>query len=374
MTGGPGGKLIPTSGRVSAEGGESESGTKGLPLRPLERAEQGGDLGVRAPFPDYNRGEAPANTQIFLVAGGAEDASFLQEVVVLRDYWLKNGYQPEEVACYYVKPEKADYEADRQRFDSMATRVDSFYLAAPHVLFRHLKTVAAAGPSAVHVYVNGQGKRPLGATSEERALAGAYPDFGGCHRIVLRGGPSGHMNERMRLEALRDGIDAHYLVFNAEFLAEALNEFPPSCEKFVVLNADYSGGFLTTTSGDNGLLRGLSNIAVLTSSSQDRMNLSQGGEMSQFGGIYLTALSSGSGPVVGRSWNKLANEVMVGVDRGEGNSGVRTRMRSRPMFFSNLPRESGPLVELASELAEPDTGGMRSVRPWRWRELKRCFR
>jgi hypothetical protein len=165
------------------------------------------------------------------------------------------------------------------------------------------------------------------------------------------------MNERMRLEALRDGIDAHYLVFNAEFLAEALNEFPPSCEKFVVLNADYSGGFLTTASGDNGLLRGLSNIAVLTSSSQDRMNLSQGGEMSQFGGIYLTALSSGSGPVQERSWNQLANEVRVGVDRSEGTSGVRTRMRSRPIFFSNLPRESGPLVELASELAEPDPTG-----------------
>lgn len=364
---GPSGGLTPTSGRSvgaadDADGGRgAEDG--GLALRPLDRAELGGDLGIGDPFPDYNRGGVTKEARLFLVAGGASDASYLQEIVVLRDYWMKQGYSASEIACYYVKPEKASYEADRQRFDSMATRVESFYLAAPHVLFRHLKEVAASGPGAVHLYVNGQGKLPLDGTSEERSLTAKYPDFGGSHRIVLRGGPSGHMNERMRLEALRDGIDAHYLVFNAQFLAEALNELPPSCEKFVVLNADYSGGFLTTRSGDDGLLRGLDKITVLASAAHDRQNMTQGGELSQFGGFFLTALSSGSGRVENRSWREIANEVIVGVDRSEGGTGVRLKLRSRPVFFSSLPRESGPAVVLASESAEPEEPAADRVAP-----------
>ncbi len=352
--------LIPTSGAMSATGSKTksagslaaeESKHSKLPLRPLEKGEMGGDLGVTEPFPDYNREPLPASTRIFLVAGGAGAATFLQEIVVLRDYWLSQGYRADQIACYYVKPEKSDYEADRRRFDSMATRTQSFYLAAPHVLFRHLKTVASANPRVMHLYVNGLGKAPMNATSEERALAAEFPEFAGCHRIVLRGGPSGHMNERMRLEALRDGIDAHYLVFNAQFLAEALNEFPASCEKFVVLNADHSGGFLTGSAGQEGLLRGLSNITVLASSGHDRKNSDEGGELSQFGGLFLSALSSGSGTVEARSWRSLANEVVVSVDRSEGNAGVRARLRSRPEFFSNVARESGGLAELASELA-----------------------
>jgi len=364
--------LIPTSGRISdtapevreteASRGEEPNRSK-LPLRPLERVEMGGDLGVTEPFPEYNREPLPASTRILLVAGGAGEATFLQEIVVLRDYWMSQGYRADQIACYYVKPEKGDYEADRRRFDSMATRTQSCYLAAPHVLFRHLKTVASAKPQAIHLYVNGLGKAPMNATSEERALAAEFPTFAGCHRIVLRGGPSGHMNERMRLEALRDGIDAHYLVFNAQFLAEALNEFPAACEKFVVLNADYAGGFLTSSPGENGLLRGLPNVTVLASAKHDRKNSAEGGELSQFGGLYLSALSSESGRIEARSWRKMANEVLVSVDRSEGNAGVRTRLRSRPEFFSNLPRESGDLAELASELAvsEEETARMLPV-------------
>jgi len=270
--------------------------------------------------------------------------------VVLRDYWLGEGYKPEQIACYYVKPEKADYEADRKRFDSMATRAEGFYLAAPHVLFRHLKDLAKAQPSAINLYVSGAGKAPLSGSPEEVALAAQYPEFAGCYRIVLRGGPSGHMNERMRLEALRDGIDGHYLLFNAQFLAEALNALPASCEKYVVLNGDYSGGFVTTSSGDNGFLRKVPGITVLASARHDRKNMAEGGELSQFGGLYLTALSNGSGTVESRRWRHLANELIVVSDKTEQHAGVRQQERCRPCF-SALDRESGPVAELASELA-----------------------
>jgi len=353
--------LLPTSGgKFSAsipeenpdEAWGPHAGTRqALPLRPLEEAELGGDLGVDAPFPDYNRDPVSPAARIFLVAGSASDASHLQEIVVLRDYWLGEGYKPEQIACHYVKPEKADYEADRKRFDSMATRTQGFYLAAPHVLFRHLKDVAKAQPSMISLYVSGAGKAPSSGSAEEVALAAQYPEFAGCYRIVLRGGPSGHMNERMRLEALRDGIDGHYLLFNAEFLAEALNGLPASCEKYVVLNGDHSGGFVTTKSGDDGMLRKVPGITVLASARHDRTNMAEGGELSQFGGLYLSALSSSSGTVESRKWRHVANELIVASDKTEQHAGVRQSQRCRPVFFSSLTRESGPAAELASELA-----------------------
>jgi hypothetical protein len=163
------------------------------------------------------------------------------------------------------------------------------------------------------------------------------------------------MNERMRLEALRDGIDAHYLIFNSEFLSEALRSLPPICEKFIVLNADYSGGFLTTALGEDGSLRTVPNTLVLTSARYDRKNLNEGGEMTQFGGLFLSALSSGSGPVERRSWRALANEMIVSVDKVEQKSGVPQGERSRPFYFSNIGRESGPMASPAAEVATAES-------------------
>ena len=73
--------------------------------------------------------------------------------------------------------------------------------------------------------------------------------------------------------------------------------------------------------------------------------------MTQFGGLLLSALSNGSGPIESRSWRGLANEMILTSDRTEHSAGVPHRDRSRPVFFSSLGREAGPMAEPAVEVA-----------------------
>ncbi len=329
-----------------------------LPLRPLEKGEMGGDLGISGVFPDYNRGNVSPSTRIFLVAGSAADGTDLEHLVLERDYWLVQGYSEDQIACYFVKPYKADYEENRARFDALAARTEGFYLAAPHVLFKHLRELSAHDPRSVYLHVTAEGKEPLRGSGEKAALASRYPDFADSYRLVLRGGPSGHMNERMRLEALRDGIDAHYLLFTDKFLGEALSMLPDSCEKFVVLAGDHADGFVTSPDGKGGALRSVPAITVLASSRHDRKTWRPANGRGGFGGIYLDALAVRTGTVEARSWNELASAVMASVERGETLARIPQKDRSRPMFHSTLDRESGPVAEV-SVPAEVESGAQR---------------
>jgi hypothetical protein len=317
-------------------------------LRSLAKEEEGGDLGVVGVFPEYHRGPLPVTTRLFLVAGGASDARSVQEILVQRNLWRGQGYTDAEIACYHVRPTKEDFEKDRARFEALAPETAGFYLAAPHVLYKHLAEVAAVQPKAVFLYVTAPGLAPRSGSAEDEALAREYPDFAGSYRLGLRGGPSGHMNERMRLEALRDGIDAHYLLFTDRFLAQALSGFPAECEKFVVLNGDHSGGFLSTAAGDNGALRAVPGVTVMASARHDRQAVGDEGELTLFGGALHETLSSGPGKLEERSWRRIANDVMVAVDRLEAGKGIDQAARSRPVFFSALERESGPTARVSA--------------------------
>jgi len=357
---GPARSLIPTSGENALPvslGGDVERAMSSLAegtLRALGQDEDGGDLGVVGTFPEYQRAQLPATTRIFLVAGGAADARPVQEILVQRNFWRAQGYTDAEIACYHVRPTREDFEKDRARFEALAPETSGFYLAAPHVLFKHLHEIAAALPTAIYLYVAAPGFAPRAGSPEEQALAREYPDFAGSYRLGLRGGPSGHMNERMRLEALRDGIDAHYLLCTDRFLAQALAALPATCEKFVVLNGDHSGGFLSTPSGDNGALREVPGMTVIASARHDRQAIGDGGELSWFGTAFHEVVSAGTGKVEARSWRRIANDVMVAVDRMEAGGGIDQSLRSRPVFYSALERESGPTAQVsATEAAGP---------------------
>ncbi len=334
-----------------------------LKLRALTDAEKGGDLSIQGPFPEYNREEASPISRVFLVAGGAETPNYLQEIVDQRNHLITVGHAASEIVCFYVKPSELEYLEHKEQFDQLASKVDGFYLAAPHLIYRHLKAAAAATPNYVYLYAAGKGHKPIWvdrAEGPERELAKHHAEYFGQYRIDLAGGPSGHMNPRMRLEALRDGIAIQNLLFTPRYLIDALNAFPDETKKFVILQGSYSGGFVRSDFEElaKDCLSEVSNIVVLTASRHDRESFrsSPGEVYSHFGESFLKAALKQEDAIPNWEWPIVAGEVFTSVRRKEEELAVSAEEASNPVFFSSngepeLIVEVGPeSIEVAERL------------------------
>ncbi len=309
-------------------------------LRPLTAAEETGDLGATGVFPPYATGDLDPATRILLVAGEAGDPSALQEVIDQRRHWMEVGHGAKTIACYYVRPSQEQFEAHRFRFVELATEAEGFYLAAPHVIYRHLTKLADEGPDKIHVYVTGDGRAPRdpgeAADDPDQAfLWETVPQLVNQHRLRLDGGPSGHMNERMRLEALRDGIPAEKLLFSPAYLSASLRAFPASCEKTVVLNGDFTGGFVDDGRGGAGFLAGIPSIRVLTAAGPYRRSFGdmEDGRHSMFGSLYLRSLGAHPSQLALQDWDEVFADVLIDVEEIEGARGLTEEQRSEPVYF-----------------------------------------
>ncbi len=317
-----------------------------LQLRQLTEQENSGDLGMKEQFPEYSRAAASPQTRVFLIAGGADTPNYLQEIVDQRDYLLQAGHGASEIACFYVKPSPEEYAAHADRFEQLASRVDGFYLAAPHLIYRHLRAAAQAKPNFVYIYATAKGHKPIWmkkAKGAERELAKHHAEYFGQFRMELAGGPSGHMNARMRLEALRDGIEIQHLLFTPRYLREALGDFPEETRKIVVLQGSYSGGFVRhefeELTSDN--LTAVPNATVLASSRHDREGFrgAMGDFHSHFGQIYLDALHDQSEPAGNLDWSIIAEKVASGVRERETELSIGPDSASSPVFYSDVAPE-----------------------------------
>ncbi|MEM7010171.1 MAG: hypothetical protein AAF585_01705 [Verrucomicrobiota bacterium] len=318
-------------------------------LRPMTPEEESGDLGIKDVFPDYNRDALSPKAKIFLVAGGADIANFLQEVVDQREYFLRLGYQPEEIACYYVKPTQKHYAADQAQFASLAPKASGFYLAAPHVLYRHLQSTAMHSPEFIYLYVTSHGRQPLlpGVTLTEQPrpdevfLIQKHPNFSGQYRLDLMGGPSGHMNLRMRVAALDDGVAPDHLFLTPRYLKKALSAFPAATPKVVVLQGCYSGGFVKTDikSLENDALSKMSNIVLLSASASERQSFGckVDTDYTYWGGLYVHTLRDEyASPIPETPWALVAASVEEKVDDLEIQLGLPEAKTSNPLYFSNV--------------------------------------
>ena len=318
-------------------------------LRAMTPEEQSGDLGIKEVFPDYNRAPLSPKAKIFLVAGGADIANFLQEIVDQREYFLKLGYQPEEIVCYYVKPTSSDYSTDQAQFAALAPKASGFYLAAPHILSRHLIAAAGNSPEFVYLYVTSHGRQPLipGVTLSEQPrpdevyLIQKHSNFSSQFRLDLMGGPSGHMNLRMRVAALDDGITPENLFLTPRYLKQTLSAFPASTPKVVVLQGCYSGGFVRTDvkplQGD--ALSTLPSIVLLSASSSDRQSFGcqTDKEYTYWGGLYVHTLRDEyASPIPETPWALVAASVEEKVDDLEIQLGLPETKASNPVYFSNV--------------------------------------
>ncbi|MFT5466358.1 MAG: hypothetical protein ACI8UO_001458 [Verrucomicrobiales bacterium] len=338
-------------------------------LRGLTTEEQSGDLGIKGVFPEYETGAPDAKAKIFLVAGGADIANFLQEVVDQREYFLKLGYAEEEIACYYVQPTADDYSSDQAQFATLAPKTNGFRLAAPHLLYRHLEAAAANNLDFLYLYVTGHGRQPLlpGVTLTEQPrpdevyLIQRHPGFSGQFRLDMMGGPSGHMNLRMRVAALADGLSADQLFLTPRYLKKALSAFPPSTPKVVIIQGCYAGGFVKTDikSLTNDALTTLPSIVTLAASSSNRQSFGckVDSDYTYWGGLYVHTLRDEyASPIPETPWALVAASVEEKVDDLEIQLGLPEEKTSNPVYFSNVvPYISDEAPPEAPEVPEVST-------------------
>jgi hypothetical protein len=131
-------------------------------VRPLSKCEKTGNLSIRHKFPTYNEREISDKSKIFLVAASSNSANFLQEIVEQRRIFLSMGYKKDEIVCYYVIPTEKEFKHDKDQFESLLYEVESFYLASPRNLFKHLKKAGHTDVPYLYVYITSHGGQPLG--------------------------------------------------------------------------------------------------------------------------------------------------------------------------------------------------------------------
>lgn len=331
--------LTPVAGSAS----ESQLGPM-IALPELSKEEDTGELAVDGVFPEYNKAELPSETRILLVAGESSSPSYLNEVLAQRQHWMKLGYAPGEIACYYAKPSKKDYHANKASFDGLVAQTEGFYIAAPHLIYKHIRDISRRNPEFFYLYVTANGQAPISTYTApnqvDSFLLKEFPDVTEQYFIDLDGGPSGTMNELMRAEALAIGFKPEQLFFMPRYLKSALFSLPTHCKKVVVLQGGYSGGFIDTPlkQASSDTLTAVPQITLLTSSRHDRRSFDgqPGKQFTPYGKVYLQMLSENARPITLMDWKAFSSILQQRVDDEEIMKSYAEQDLSYPRFYSNL--------------------------------------
>ncbi|MBU6302576.1 MAG: hypothetical protein KGS60_13555 [Verrucomicrobia bacterium] len=267
------------------------------------------------PFPPYETGALPPKTKILLLAGGSTLANFLQEVLDQRSFWIRSGYRPSEIACYYVRPDARHYLEDKEQFDDLAPHVRGFYQANPEQLYAHLSQLAAEAPPHFYLYTTSHGVAP----SEE------LDDYA----LVYDADP------------LEFGTKVHSFIRPAE-LRNALNRLPAATSKTLVLQGCHAGGFVEARVEPyrSRTLRNVPNLCVLAASRHDRTSFGCGAtdESTYYGSAYLAALREHKNQRIPQiDFEEVANAAVDRVEWMEQTHHVPFDKRSLPQFYTNRP-------------------------------------
>ena len=267
------------------------------------------------PFPAYETGPLPAKTRILLIAGGSTLANFLQEVLDQREHWLRAGYRPNEIACYYVRPDARHYLEDKDQFDKLASRARGFYQARPEQIYAHLSQLATEEPKYIYLYTTSHGIAPNEDVDDYALVYDADPaDYGTALRYYVR----------------------------PTELRSALNQLPSFTSKTVVLQGCHTGGFIDAgeTPYRSRTLRSVPSLNVLAASRYDRTSFGCGAtdESTYYGSAFLAALREQNGRRVPEiNLSDLASATVDRVEWMEQTHHVPTDRRSLPQFYSSRP-------------------------------------
>lgn len=307
-----------------------------------------------------------ADARIFLVAGARDIANFAQEVVDQRAMWLARGYTPEQIECFFAAPPPQQTE-DSAQFIALEESLLPCHLASPQEVLAALKQVAADYPADhFYLYVTSHGSPPILNLAEPvvrsldpqaswlpQALAEARADATSQAYQWLA--PFQVSMEGIRLDSQRWGwasyfarlyqsriapdMDAREHMFTPALLADALQAFPASVRKVVVIQACYSGGFVlppkkAPAPGES--LRNVKKATVITAARADRTSFGcdSSGETTLFGRSFHKVLESHPDRTVPElDWRKLHKQVVREVEQLEQQAGISSRQRSEPQFY-----------------------------------------
>ncbi|HWL62259.1 MAG TPA: C13 family peptidase [Steroidobacteraceae bacterium] len=307
-----------------------------------------------------------ADARIFLVAGARDIANFAQEVVDQRRLWLSRGYTPEQIECFFAAPPPQQTD-DAGQFLALEESLLPCHLASPREVLAALKEVAREYPADhFYLYLSSHGTPPVLGLPEPvvrsidpqaswlpQALAEARADKASQAYQWLA--PFQVSMEGIRLDSQRWGwasyfarlyqsritsdMDPREHMFTPALLADALQAFPASVRKVVVIQACYSGGFVLPPKkapAPEETLRNVKKTTVITAARADRTSFGcdSSGETTLFGGSFHKVLESHPDQAVPQlNWRKLHRQVAKEVEQLEQQAGISSRQRSEPQFY-----------------------------------------
>lgn len=309
----------------------------------LSDKEATGDLAVRGVFPEYSEARLPSETRILLVAGESRSPNYLHEITAQREHWLRLGYQQREIACYYAKPSDKSYEENKSAFDALASKTQGFYIASPQLLYQHIRQISRHNPEFVYLYITSTGQAPIQTYSSpnevDQYILKEHPEVVDQYFLEMDGSPTGTMNERMRAEALRNGMKPENLFLMPRYLKSAMMSLPTHSQKVVVLQGCYTGGFMETPlqDADKDTLTAVPEISLLTASRFDRRSFEcgPGKQYTPYGKVFLQMLGENPRQIPLMDWKGFASILQQRVDDEEIMMSYAEERLSYPRFYSN---------------------------------------
>lgn len=299
-----------------------------------------------------SRASLSPEAKIFLLAGSSQTANFAQEILDQKRLWLARGFKEEEIACYYVPPNRREFVEDEDQFRGLAGELAGCYPASVRLLREHLVT-ASLSPSPkefLYLFVTSHGQKPISLRLKNRdpeekgyqelLKLARYPALD-QYTLSVEGLPKGRAEEGEILQALESGMDPKEVLLTPAYLQEFLAGYFPRLPKFLVLQGCYSGGFLKDPRKEyrRGLLTHLDQVTVLTASRFDRPSFGcdPGEETTYFGGIFNEVLLEFPNRPLQMEWKRIFSTVREKVKQVEEQYDERIR-HSEPNFYSNFKR------------------------------------
>jgi hypothetical protein len=315
------------------------------------------------------------DARIFLVAGARDIANFAQEVVDQKKMWLERGYAPEQIECFFAAP-PPDQREDVAQFAALEQPLRDCHLASPAEVFDALGQVAAGyAHDHFYLYISSHGSRPTGELPDSfmrridpegswlpQAMADARTDkyssayawlspfhiaMEGIRFDAQRWGWASHF-ARLRQSRLDAGMQVRDHLFTPRLLAAALQAFPASVRKVVVIQACYSGGFLLPPDqapAPEESLQNVRGITVLTAARADRTSFGcdSSGDTTYYGRSVQKVLDANPGLTVAQlDWRQVHEQVNREVEALEQQTGIGERARSLPQFHADESAAAQP--------------------------------
>ena len=284
---------------------------------------------------DVSRSEA----WIYLVAGSINGANFGQEVIDQKKMWMQRGVSAEEIACYFVIPDKENFDGDKAQYKSLAKDLQSCEMASMKAIAIDLRASADAGHDNLYIYVSSHGSPSMSYYADAQEPGDEKDKFEYLvknfpildeYAVSLDATTNQSANLGIKLNALQEGADADELFLTPRTLADAISSFGDGVQKTVVLQGCYSGGFI-----DEYSLANVANMEILTAARNDRPSFGCGldDKTTYFGGAVHAALANETTAAPDAiNWKKIydkVDEIILELETQEDFT------PSEPQYFSN---------------------------------------